>query len=123
MLTPSDQPVSSRLNISELDGDPSLWPWKLWVSNGSLTDNGDGTVTLIVGSGSGGGIPQLDIDPVAPTAESAWVLKSGGGGIGTGGTIRAIMGLGFPYLTRGVGISYFFSYRTKEGNTKRVALT
>lgn len=48
-------PVSSRLNIEESDGSPSTFPWKLKVTNGSLTDNGDGTASLATGAGSGGG--------------------------------------------------------------------
>lgn len=43
----------SRLNISEIDGSPSVWPYKLLVSNGTLTDNGDGTATLSGGSSTG----------------------------------------------------------------------
>lgn len=34
------------LNIREIDGDPSTYPYMLKVTNGSLTDNGDGTATL-----------------------------------------------------------------------------
>lgn len=45
---------SSRLNITEQDGTPSTYPYKLKVTNGSLTDNGDGTASL---STSGGGLP------------------------------------------------------------------
>ena len=33
-------------NISEEDGSPSQFPWKLKVTNGALTDNGDGTASL-----------------------------------------------------------------------------
>src|SRR3990167_7930449 len=33
-------------NISEEDGSPSQFPWKLKVPNGALTDNGDGTASL-----------------------------------------------------------------------------
>lgn len=49
--------TKSRLNIEEIDGSPSLFPYKLKVTNGTLTDNGDGTATLTVtgGSGSPGG--------------------------------------------------------------------
>ena len=36
--------------IQEEDGSPKVWaPWKIIVSNGTLTDNGDGTVTLQTG--------------------------------------------------------------------------
>lgn len=40
--------------IEEQDGSPSLFPWKVKVSNGSLTDNGDGTASLTTGGGGGG---------------------------------------------------------------------
>lgn len=45
--------TKSRLNIVEEDGLPSTFPYKLKVTNGTLTDNGDGTTSLSVGSGSG----------------------------------------------------------------------
>ena len=42
-------------NIEELDGSPSLYPWKVLFPNTSITDNGDGTATItftgVVGSG------------------------------------------------------------------------
>src|SRR3990167_2601771 len=44
----------SRLVIQELDGAPSGRPITLKVSNGTLTDNGDGTFSLD-NSGAGGG--------------------------------------------------------------------
>lgn len=47
--------VSSKLNIEETDGSPSTFPYKLKVSPGTLTDNGDGTATLTTGGGGGGG--------------------------------------------------------------------
>lgn len=46
--------ISSRLNIEETDGSPSTYPYKLKVTDGSLTDNGDGTATLVTGAGVGG---------------------------------------------------------------------
>lgn len=46
---------SSKLNIVEQDGSPSTFPYKLKVTNGSLTDNGDGTASLATGSGGGSG--------------------------------------------------------------------
>jgi len=45
--------TKSRLNIVEEDGSPSTFPYKLKVTNGTLTDNGDGTTSLSAGSGSG----------------------------------------------------------------------
>ncbi len=42
------------LLIQELDGSPSGRPVTLKVSNGTLTDNGDGSFTLTTGGGGGG---------------------------------------------------------------------
>src|SRR6266446_8064121 len=41
-------PINSRLNIQTQDGTVNNWPYKLKCSNGSLVDNGDGTMTLTV---------------------------------------------------------------------------
>lgn len=43
------------LNIAEEDGSPSLYPYQLKVTDGTLTDNGDGTASLQTGGGGGGG--------------------------------------------------------------------
>jgi hypothetical protein len=42
-------------NVTEEDGSPSTYPWKLKFSNGSVTDNGDGTASIAT---SGGGSTQ-----------------------------------------------------------------
>lgn len=42
--------VKSRLNIAEEDGSPSTYPTRLKVTNGQLTDNGDGTASLSTGA-------------------------------------------------------------------------
>lgn len=44
------------LVIEEIDGSPTGTPIKLLVTNGTLTDNGDGTLTLTI-AGGGGGAP------------------------------------------------------------------
>lgn len=41
-----------RPRMEESDGSPSLRPTTVYVSNGSLTDNGDGTATLSTSAGS-----------------------------------------------------------------------
>ena len=46
------QLTRSLLNIVEEDGSPSTFPYKLKVTNGTLTDNGDGTASLNTGGGS-----------------------------------------------------------------------
>jgi hypothetical protein len=78
--------------------------------------------------GGNGYIPELTSDPISPQAETAWILRQGAGASVTGGgTIRAFLGLGFPYLTVGSGgastYTYQFSYRTLEATTKRVTIS
>lgn len=43
------------LNVEEEDGSPSVFPYKLKVTNGTLTDNGDETASLTTGGGGGSG--------------------------------------------------------------------
>lgn len=52
IATPVFADVSVPLNVEEEDGSPSAFPYKVKITNGSLTDNGDGTVSLSTG-GSG----------------------------------------------------------------------
>ena len=49
----SSPSYASLNNIEEQDGSPSVYPWKLKVSNGTLTNNGDGTASLTTGGGGG----------------------------------------------------------------------
>ncbi len=44
------------LNIRDEDGSPSTYPYQLKVTNGTLTDNGDGTASLAIGGGVAGGV-------------------------------------------------------------------
>lgn len=69
-------------------------------------------------------IPELDADPVSPTAEQVWVLRTVGSGSG-GGKIQAFLGLGFPYLSPATGSSttYQLSYRNNAGSTIRTTLS
>lgn len=74
-------------------------------------------------------IKQYSIDPANPSAETAWVLRSGTGtGTSTttsGSPIGLLLCLTYAesITTSGSAYSYQFSYRTKEGTTERVALT
>lgn len=43
--------ISSRLNITTQDGTINTFPYKAKFTNGSVTDNGDGTVSIAAGSG------------------------------------------------------------------------
>lgn len=49
------QPIPGRLNFEEADGSPSVFPYKMYVPNASLTDNNDGTATLTFSAGGGSG--------------------------------------------------------------------
>ncbi len=74
-------------------------------------------------SGGGSAIPQLDIDPTSPAAQSAWVLRTGAVGSPNPGKLNAFMGLGFPYIGAAGHSVYQFSYQTIEGTIRRVALS
>src|SRR3990167_4205971 len=42
-------------SVSEEDGSPTVWqPWQIKFSNGVVTDNGDGTVSVNISAGTGG---------------------------------------------------------------------
>lgn len=45
--------LENPLNFRESDGSPDTYPYQVKVSNGTLTDNGDGTITISTGGGSG----------------------------------------------------------------------
>jgi hypothetical protein len=61
--------VDKPLNVTSEDGAVSTYPYKLKVSNGALTDNGDGTTSLAIG-GAG-----LETDPVYTTDAPTRYLK------------------------------------------------
>lgn len=71
-------------NIVEQDGSPSVYPWKIKVSNGTLTDNGDGTASLSTG---GSGSNPMSIDAVVgpstngtqPSADAVLFISPTGG--------------------------------------------
>lgn len=58
-------PQPARIRVREADGSPSARIGTIIVSNGRLTDNGDGTATLTSSAGSAWA-PLTTGDPVAP---------------------------------------------------------
>ena len=78
-----------------------------------------GGAVIIERVNGGGSIPELSSDPVSPSAQQAWVLKSGGL-VGGGDPIGLLLALTYP----GAGsiTTYQFSYRTLENTTIRATL-
>lgn len=73
---------------------------------------------------SGGGsatIQELTSDPVSPSAEEAWVLRTTTGAIDDGVPIGMLLAL--TYTGNSGSSTYQLSYYTTEGTTIRVALT
>jgi hypothetical protein len=85
---------TSALTIQEIDGVPSGKPGILKVSNGALTDNGDGSFTLVTGVAGGGDFSTN----TAVSVDSEIVLFSGTGGK----TGMRSTGTGLAKLTSGV---------------------
>lgn len=46
--------------VEEVDGSPSMFPWKVKFDNGSLTNNGDGTMTHSIAGGGAATFLRLD---------------------------------------------------------------
>jgi hypothetical protein len=76
------------------------------------------------GSGTAFSIPELTTDPTTPAAQSAWVLKSGGGGGIPDGTPIGLFPFTLTYTgAGGTPATYQFSYQTLEGTTIRTTLS
>jgi hypothetical protein len=70
-------------------------------------------------------IKQYDSDPTSPKIETAWVLRTVGAGGSTEGMPMGLL-LALTYATTSAGggaTTYQFSYRTKEGSTKRATIS
>ena len=52
-------------NITEEDGSPSVYPWKVKFTNGTVTDNGDGTASVAITGGPGGGGGNVNTSDIA----------------------------------------------------------
>ena len=85
----ADDIFSRGMLISTVDETVYLKPKTLLVTNGTLTDNGDGTATLKTGGGSGG---------ISEDSVDALIYSNGGWRVGTDNSIYNFLG------TNNVGI-------------------
>lgn len=83
--------------VEEEDGDPSAFPWKIKFSNGSVTDNADGTVS--VSTAGGGGTVDDDVTVNSTAVDTTANLLDGDidftlvdGGVGGPDDITATVG-------------------------------
>ena len=100
--------LENPLNFTEADGSPDTYPYKVSVSNGTLTDNGDGTISINT-SGSGGtpggantqvqfndagsfgGVTNFTFTKATNLLQNTRLTLSGDG-VGTTGVLRVISG-------------------------------
>lgn len=66
-------PPSPRIRAKEADGSPNVRAHTIIVSNGSLTDNGDGTVTLTISTTGSAWSVLTDSSAVPP--ELVWTAS------------------------------------------------
>lgn len=106
-LSSSMADINSRLNVSTQDGTQSNWPYQLIVTNGQLTDNANGTMTLSVGSGtltsiigtppinsSGGSSPVLSLSQTIGQYENFASSVTFSGHIISSGTVPSVSACG-----------------------------
>ena len=87
--------TASPLTVQDIDGSPTATNVnKIKFTNGSVTDNGDGSVTVTTGSGGGGDVSS----DTATSVDSEIALFSGTGGK----TIKRATGTGIAKVTSGV---------------------
>lgn len=68
-------------NLKEEDGTPDIYPWQLRVTNGTLTDNGDGTASLNVAGSTGA---PTDATYITQTANATLSAEQALSALGTG---------------------------------------
>lgn len=59
LTTPSYADINNPLNFRDEDGSPDTYPYQIKFTNGSLTDNGDGTISVSTGGSPGGSNAQV----------------------------------------------------------------
>lgn len=102
------------------DFDPLLGRVRTTDKETVLPSGGPGTSSSTGGGTGVAFIPQYnDTDPASPTAQDAWVLRSGSASTG-GSPIGLLLAL---TEAGGGGYSYQFSYYTQEGTIIRAALS
>lgn len=105
----------SRVEIDPLTGMPKFTDDPIVLGRGGGIPGGGGSSTA--------GIPEYDTDPVSPSPEDAWVLKSTGAGGDDGGLPIGLL-LSLTYAgSSPPTTSYQFSYRTLENTTIRTTLS
>ena len=67
-------------------------------------------------------IPEYNTDPVSPSAEDAWVFRTGSGADGTVGVPRGLL-LALTYSGAASSATYELSYRTAAATTIRTTLS
>jgi len=72
------QTSSTSITVKEVDGSPSVKTKTIKVSNGTLTANGDGSVTILTGGGGGGSQTPWasDIDAAGNSLQNAKISYS-----------------------------------------------
>jgi len=80
------QPIPFTLEITEEDSSPATYPYKIKFTNTSVTDNGDGTVSIDVSGGAGSGdnvtVNGTAVDTTANFADDDVVFTLVDGGAG-----------------------------------------
>lgn len=107
----------STFKVTEVDGSPSVTnPTQIKFTNGSVTDNGDGTVTVTTGAGGGGDVSSN----TTTTVDSEIALFSGT----AGKTIKRATGTGIAKVTSGVlGVAIAADFPTLNQSTTGNAAT
>lgn len=109
--------TASPLTVQDIDGSPTATNVnKIKFTNGSVTDNGDGSVTVTTGSGGGGDVSS----DTATSVDAEIALFSGTGGK----TIKRATGTGIAKVTSGVlGTASAGDFPTLNQNTTGSAAT
>ncbi len=103
----SQEASAPIVEFTEEDGSPSTYPYKVKLSNGSVTDNGDGTASITVGSGTttGSGTTNYVSKWTSSTALGNSQIYDDGTSVGAGYSTAPPNKLSVKSTTAGDGIS------------------